>query len=86
MHFKMSSAICFNLDQSKILLSVNGLNYPNQVHDLQTYEISCLSKRKAIVSRNTCSQYSSKYNDGVSCMDMYLFNPFPNNKFKTLPN
>ena len=26
MHFKMSSAICFNLDQSKILSSGNGLN------------------------------------------------------------
>ena len=26
MHFKMSSAICFNLDQSKILPSGNGLN------------------------------------------------------------
>ena len=25
MHFKMSSAICFNLDKSKILLSGNGL-------------------------------------------------------------
>ena len=25
MHLKMSSAICFNLDQSKILLSGNGL-------------------------------------------------------------
>ena len=25
MHFKMSSAICFNLDQSKILSSGNGL-------------------------------------------------------------
>ena len=25
MHFEMSSAICFNLDQSKILLSGNGL-------------------------------------------------------------
>ena len=24
MHFKISSAICFNLDQSKILLSGNG--------------------------------------------------------------
>ena len=28
MHFKVSSAICFNLDQSKILLSCNGLNQP----------------------------------------------------------
>ena len=27
MHFKMSSAICVNLDQSKILLSGNGLRY-----------------------------------------------------------
>ena len=26
MHFKMSSAICFNLEQSKILSSGNGLN------------------------------------------------------------
>ena len=26
MHFKMSSAICFNLDQSKILSSGNALN------------------------------------------------------------
>ena len=26
MHFKISSAICFNLDQSKILLSGNELN------------------------------------------------------------
>ena len=26
MDFKMSSAICFNLDQSKILSSGNGLN------------------------------------------------------------
>ena len=25
MHFKMSSAICFNLDQSKIVSSGNGL-------------------------------------------------------------
>ena len=25
MHFKMSPAICFNLDQPKILSSVNGL-------------------------------------------------------------
>ena len=26
MHFEMLSAICFNLDQPKILLSGNGLN------------------------------------------------------------
>ena len=27
MHFKMSFAICFNLDQSKILLSGNGITF-----------------------------------------------------------
>ena len=31
MHFKMSSAICFNLDQSKILLSGNGLKPNSQI-------------------------------------------------------
>ena len=30
MHFKMSSAICFNLDQSKILSSGNRLNEPEK--------------------------------------------------------
>ena len=30
MHFKMSSAICFNLDQSKILSSGNGLDEPEK--------------------------------------------------------
>ena len=29
MNLKMSSAICFNLDQSKILSSGNGLTLPN---------------------------------------------------------
>ena len=28
-HFKLSSAICFNLDQSKILSSGNGLTHPS---------------------------------------------------------
>ena len=27
MHFKMSSAVCFNLDQSKILSSGSGLRW-----------------------------------------------------------
>ena len=32
MHFKLSSAICFNLDQSKILSSGNGLNNAGAAH------------------------------------------------------
>ena len=39
MHFEMSSAICFNLDQSKILSSGNGLillNAQNQTFCLLT--------------------------------------------------
>ena len=31
MHFNMSSKICFNLDQSKILLSSNGLIYGTEI-------------------------------------------------------
>ena len=36
MHFKMSSAICFNLDQSKILSSGNGLNSHSQMFTFRT--------------------------------------------------
>ena len=35
MHFKMSSAICFNLDQSEILLSVNELTH-SLIHIFET--------------------------------------------------
>ena len=36
MHFKITSLICFNLDQSKILSSNNGLNlYSNLMPDPQ---------------------------------------------------
>ena len=37
MHFKMSSAICFNLDQSKILLSGNGLTLENKILHNKTF-------------------------------------------------
>ena len=33
MHFKMSSAICYNLDQSKILSSGNGLKKTEERND-----------------------------------------------------
>ena len=36
MHFKMLSAVCFNLDQSKILLSGDGLNF-DESKNCQTY-------------------------------------------------
>ena len=41
MHFKMSSAICFNLDQSKILSSGNGLrNAPSLVlHSIENLSL-----------------------------------------------
>ena len=38
MHFEMSSAICFNLDQSKILSSGNGLS-------VQSHLITALRKK-----------------------------------------
>ena len=42
MHFKMSSAICFSLDQSKILSSGNGVkekmwSFKTQLHYVQTF-------------------------------------------------
>ena len=46
-HFKMSSAICFNLDQSKILWSANGLSQKSSYVALTTlskpYNISKLA-------------------------------------------
>ena len=48
MHFEMSSAICFSLDQSKILSSVNGLNQRAEIPDTliktrlsQTFDLHC---------------------------------------------
>ena len=38
MHLKMSSAICFNLDQLKILSSGNGFTYYNIIIKLQYLE------------------------------------------------
>ena len=40
MHFKMSSAICFNLDQSKILSSGNRLINAT-IQTEETYHIGC---------------------------------------------
>ena len=42
MHFKMLSAICFNLDQSKILSSGNGLKTNFYLEHTQTVIWKCL--------------------------------------------
>ena len=44
MHFKMSSAICFTLDQSKILLSNNGLTHCKVIDE---------SKSRAFIDNNS---------------------------------
>ena len=44
MHFKMSFAICFSLDQSKVLLSGNGLNF-------------CLKEKKIITGNRENTGY-----------------------------
>ena len=41
MHFRIPSAICFNLDQSKILSSGNGLNHVNVVNDIYDINDGC---------------------------------------------
>ena len=56
MLFKMSSAICFNLDQSKILSSDKGLNLSTQVlvlHVCSTKRLKTLGeKEKSLVTSN----------------------------------
>ena len=47
MHVKISSAICFNLDQSKILPSGNGLNLYFVFNSLPSGKILEWSKLKA---------------------------------------
>ena len=44
MHFKMSSEICFNLDQPKILSSGNGLTDDDDVLDLIKLKASPVNK------------------------------------------
>ena len=44
MHFEMSSAICFNLDQSKILSSGNGLHNLDQIEILKTFLMNLMTK------------------------------------------
>ena len=47
MYFKISSAICLNLDQSKVLLSGNGLNLKlssANSFSLEESKICCLGK------------------------------------------
>ena len=50
MHFKMSSAICFNLDQAKILLSGNGLTLYHTMTTLDAPEENSLLKKADIAS------------------------------------
>ena len=57
MHLKMSPAICFNLDQSKILSSGNGLN----VSDF----ISCLENLGLILSQCGLLVMAELYFDDV---------------------
>ena len=46
MHFKISSAICFNLDQSKILLSGKGLTMHDEFGSSQNDRINPLPNDK----------------------------------------
>ena len=43
MHFKMSSAICFNLNQSKILSSGNGLVVVIEILVMKVWLIDCMA-------------------------------------------
>ena len=63
MHLKMLSAICFNLDQSKILLSGNGLNlYPTipSFHNLKGKELLETVGGKGAFSHTTLHVFRGK--------------------------
>ena len=57
MHFKVSSAICFNLDQSKILLSVNELNLYHTIPTFNNPEKRNLLKTWWEKRENAGNQY-----------------------------
>ena len=65
MHSKMSSAICFNLDQSKILSSGNGLTLSQTSAGFYVYITSLLKtlweKEKLLVMSNFSFSYSVLY-------------------------
>ena len=64
MHFKMSSVISFNLDQSKIFSSGNGLNKAGAEKLLKTF----LKKRYTVkpVLETTCIKQSTAARDHCS--------------------
>ena len=45
LHFKMSSAICFKLDQSNILLSANGLTH-YQTTNIRLFQTEIVCRRQ----------------------------------------
>ena len=53
MHFKMSSAICFNLDQSKILSSGNGLTHSHWLYNKPSARTPC-SEIWKVQTTHTC--------------------------------
>ena len=69
----MSSAICFSLDQSEILLSGNGLR-------------TLRSKILEGIIENTKCWPSPTVLSLILRTFSLCFYPFPNDKFQTLPN
>ena len=66
MYFKMSSAICFNLDQPKFLSSGNGLtlnqtiqsqNWPNQQHFQKTVNMVSIMESVYQIGRKHCDNW-----------------------------
>ena len=55
MHSEMSSAICFNLDQSKLLSSGNGLTLQNnKIFARDQIESICRRQNKCISNDDFC--------------------------------
>ena len=59
MHFKLLSAICFNLDQSKILLSGNGLSYFTKGYNFRSVKIESICRRQIKCAENMVNDSES---------------------------
>ena len=68
MHFKTSSAICFNLDQSKILSSGNGLSLCQDTH--HNKDCPCSHCRL----RSVCAKHAVWYPFYIVCLSWKICN------------
>ena len=76
MHFKITSAICSNLDQSEILLSGNGLTL-SQVTILDAAKLKEFADNNSEFDENDSLQTGRKHNGKRRNCLLWAISPFP---------